>query len=658
MFFLHALEGQRQEFIKSNNQEALRRFPIVFCFERSGGPGGVWRAKRSHGSDHNTEVHQDVLSTAFEHVFEEEKKTTEEDEMPVIADASNKSKADTTNMYEALWSNGSNQSLEFADYTFDEHFGHALPVFLPRHEILEYFISRCLKRNPAIFDGVNFNTSIEHVEYDDDLQKFRVTIREYNASYTNSTTNVRLFDKCIWAAGENGKVKIPTKMRETIKAQGFRGPMVHSSDSDRFEENVRGKRVLLVGGGYSGEDLALMACKTGAEKVYITSRRESPVVTWTTSWPGNRVEVLAEAQPIGANGPNSIEVQFVLDQGFDTYIPDPDTPNISIDVDTIIFCTGYESNQNMLHPKLTEAFRMEEDTLDLPHDWKPAPNGFDEILGRDVPPGEVRWYHTRQYYRRIYRNCLIDNPNMMFCYGDDFDIPLLGADIVAHLFAKIVTDQVTFPSKEEMLREVEERAIWEVTNLPFIRYDADRNYRMAMIDAYEPKHDELWYKIEDAVDVYMLQRAGELQEEADYPGPRFGTPKTGLTATGKAWIQNYFAVSDDRGKKIEDPEVAEWRTFRDVDDPQRYKSLVTGTPCVPLKKRWMDIDNVYDSDIIRPDDVVVGQDASAIEHKSPETMELTLTCVRSPTGGWTGSKAKGGTCVEWRESPLSVAGEC
>jgi hypothetical protein len=33
----------------------------------------------------------------------------------------------STNMYEALWSNGPKEAIEFADYTYDQHFGHALP---------------------------------------------------------------------------------------------------------------------------------------------------------------------------------------------------------------------------------------------------------------------------------------------------------------------------------------------------------------------------------------------------------------------------------------------------------------------------------------------------------------------------------------------------
>ncbi len=39
-------------------------------------------------------------------------------------------------MYRYLWSNGPKECLEFADYTFDEHFGKPIPSFPPREVLL------------------------------------------------------------------------------------------------------------------------------------------------------------------------------------------------------------------------------------------------------------------------------------------------------------------------------------------------------------------------------------------------------------------------------------------------------------------------------------------------------------------------------------------
>ena len=39
-------------------------------------------------------------------------------------------------MYGGLWSNGPKEALEFADYTFEEHFGTPIPSYPPR-EVLQ-----------------------------------------------------------------------------------------------------------------------------------------------------------------------------------------------------------------------------------------------------------------------------------------------------------------------------------------------------------------------------------------------------------------------------------------------------------------------------------------------------------------------------------------
>merc|ERR1740117_462099 len=50
MFFCHSLETQKNLLLDEG--EDISSFPtIVKCFERSSGPGGVWRSDRTHGDD-------------------------------------------------------------------------------------------------------------------------------------------------------------------------------------------------------------------------------------------------------------------------------------------------------------------------------------------------------------------------------------------------------------------------------------------------------------------------------------------------------------------------------------------------------------------------------------------------------------------------------
>ena len=45
-------------------------------------------------------------------------------------------------MYRYLWSNGPKESLEFADYGFEEHFGRLIPSFPPREVLFDYIKGR------------------------------------------------------------------------------------------------------------------------------------------------------------------------------------------------------------------------------------------------------------------------------------------------------------------------------------------------------------------------------------------------------------------------------------------------------------------------------------------------------------------------------------
>ena len=46
MLFLHALAARRAKLEREGNAEAIAALPVVTCFERAPGPGGVWRADR------------------------------------------------------------------------------------------------------------------------------------------------------------------------------------------------------------------------------------------------------------------------------------------------------------------------------------------------------------------------------------------------------------------------------------------------------------------------------------------------------------------------------------------------------------------------------------------------------------------------------------
>ena len=82
LFFCHAIEKIQRE---------TGKLFSVTCFEKASQPGGVWRACTDENS---------------------------------------------TEMYEALWTNGSSHCTEFHDYTYDEHFKKPVTVYLRRQDLL------------------------------------------------------------------------------------------------------------------------------------------------------------------------------------------------------------------------------------------------------------------------------------------------------------------------------------------------------------------------------------------------------------------------------------------------------------------------------------------------------------------------------------------
>ena len=116
MSFLHAVASRRKKLLEDNDLEGLKKIPLVTCFERNSLPGGVWRS---------TEEEPELCSTSNMNTNECANK-----------EDVHRGTSTSTNMYEGLWINGCKEALEYFDYTFDDHFGCAMPAFLPRAQIL------------------------------------------------------------------------------------------------------------------------------------------------------------------------------------------------------------------------------------------------------------------------------------------------------------------------------------------------------------------------------------------------------------------------------------------------------------------------------------------------------------------------------------------
>jgi len=97
--------------------------------------------------------------------------------------------------------------------------------------------------------------------------------------------------------------------------------------------------------------LALQAIKLGADKIYILNRSSNVVCNVITSWPGNKVEVLADLAVTGVIQDGHVlrlsEAIFNVKKYGLIHVPGGKTVDIE-DVIMIIYCTGYQINFVML----------------------------------------------------------------------------------------------------------------------------------------------------------------------------------------------------------------------------------------------------------------------------------------------------------------------
>ena len=61
-------------------------------------------------------------------------------------------------MYRYLWSNGPKEGLEFADYSFEEHFGKQIASYPPREVLFDYIEGRVKKA--GVRDWIRFNNRV------------------------------------------------------------------------------------------------------------------------------------------------------------------------------------------------------------------------------------------------------------------------------------------------------------------------------------------------------------------------------------------------------------------------------------------------------------------------------------------------------------------
>jgi len=258
-----------------------RVIPDIVCFEKQSSWGGLWNYSWRTGSDqHGEAVHG--------------------------------------SMYRYLWSNGPKECLEFPHYTFEEHFGKAIPSFPPREVLFDYLKGRWNQED--IRKYIKFSTVVRDVTYNKATDDFTVSVKDLQK---DQVLEGERFDYVIVASGHYSVPNVPT----FPGIEKFPGRVLHAHDF-RDANEFAGKRLLLIGSSYSAEDIALQCLKYGAKSI---------ICTW-------------RSKPMGFKWPKECEERPLV-QRFDGKIAHFKDGS-SAEIDAVMMCTGYLHKYDFLREEL------------------------------------------------------------------------------------------------------------------------------------------------------------------------------------------------------------------------------------------------------------------------------------------------------------------
>ena len=172
-------------------------------------------------------------------------------------------------MYRYLWSNGPKECLEFADYSFEEHFGRPIPSYPPRAVLHDYIMGRVEKA--GVRDMVRFNSPVRWVSWDAATSLFTVRVKDQAADITYEET----FDHVIVSSGHFSTPNVP----HFAGIETFPGRVLHAHDF-RSADEFAGKDVLMIGSSYSAEDIGTQCVKYGAKSVTFSYRTRPLPFAW------------------------------------------------------------------------------------------------------------------------------------------------------------------------------------------------------------------------------------------------------------------------------------------------------------------------------------------------------------------------------------------
>lgn len=379
-------------------------------------------------------------------------------------------------MYRYLWSNGPKECLEFADYTFDEHFGRPIASYPPRAVLWDYIKGRVEKA--GVRGWCRFRTPVRRVEFNDASRKFSVTAHDLKKDHVSTEE----FDHVIVASGHFSTPNVP----EFPGFSNFNGRVLHAHDF-RDAMEFKGKDILIVGRSYSAEDIGSQCYKYGAKSITTTYRSRPMGFKWPANW---------EEKPLLQRVDNRT-----------AYFKDGTTKEI----DAIILCTGYIHH----FPFLPDSLRLKTENRLWPLNlyrgvvWEPNPqmhyigmqdqfytfNMFDAqawfsrdvILGRIALPSLAEMQANSAIWRA--REEKLENAEQMIWFQGDYVKDLIGQ-----------TDYPSFDIETVNKTFME----WEHHKMEDIMGFRNNAYRSIMTGKMSPVHHTPWLTaMDDSMESYL-----------------------------------------------------------------------------------------------------------------------------------------------------------
>ena len=244
--------------------------PEIVCFEKQSDWGGLWNYDWRTGVDENGE--------------------------PCHG-----------SMYRYLWSNGPKEGLEFADYSFEEHFGRQIASYPPRAVLFDYIEGRVAKAD--VRKWIRFSTVVRWINYNPDTAQFTVTVHDHNSDSCYSEN----FDHVVVASGHFSTPNVP----HYEGFESFNGRILHAHDFRDAREFTH-KDILILGTSYSAEDIGSQCWKYGCKSVTVAHRTAPMGFDWPDNW--QEVPALLKVDGKTAHFKDGSQKE----------------------VDAIILCTGYK----------------------------------------------------------------------------------------------------------------------------------------------------------------------------------------------------------------------------------------------------------------------------------------------------------------------------